>query len=269
MENETVTGQEAKVGAESPVSPSQTETGGQSASPSVSSEPNQPQNNLPFDKHPRWQELQRERRQERQQMQELRQKYQEQQAYLDGMRRQSGPQGPQISQEDEALLEKFFTSAFASPKVTKMLEERFGTSKLSDLEKRMGGFEETWHGSQFNSELKEIKAYVKDLGLDADEVEQAIQDAVESDPVYSQVNFKPGAVKAIFRNLYWDRMGELQERSVNKKQLEKKEALKRGQTQSTAETGTAAKGALSKDPGERMRQVIQNAGGMGNIDFTR
>lgn len=264
MDNNAAQEAEAKVGVETQASPAQ----GQGQAPAPQSEsvnkPVQTPENLPFDKHPRWQELQKERKRDRQELESLRKQYQELKGYQDGMNR-SKNQGQELSPDDEGQLMRLVELMSSSPKVM----EKLGITKISQLEKQFGELSENWHGSQYETEMNRIKDYVKNLGLDPEEVESDLREHIENHPVFSQMSYYKGAVEAAFRDKYWDKVGELRERADNRKKLEEKEALKRGQTQTTSESATKGKSALSKDPQERMKQLIAEAGGMENIDFTR
>lgn len=264
-------GTEAKVGG--PSGQPSTEAGvspapGQTNQPAPSGEKDagsvQPQQTQPFDQHPRFKELTRQNREYRKQLETLQNQFQQFQS--NQMTRQT-PQGPQISQEDESALERLFSMAFTSPKVAEMLREKLGVSKIGDLEKQVGQLSESWSGSQFKSEMRQIKDYVKSLGdipgMAPEDVEDAINEAIETHPVYSQVGYQPGAAEAIFRHLYWDKVGELQERARNKKEIEQREALKRGQTQGAAQSGSQPKGRLSAE------EMLKEAGGFAGIDFGR
>lgn len=240
----------------------QNNTAGQSASAVQTPE------NLSFDKHPRFKQVIKENQTFRKELEDLRRQNQEFKGYVDGQR-SNQQQGQQIAPEDEAQLEKLFSLAFSSPKVSKMLAEKLGVSNLDKLREQVDGLSTSWNGSQFNSEMREIKDYVKGLGLDPEEVQEELEQFVDEHPVYSQIGYKKGALQAAFRDKYWDKIGELRERGVNKKTLEEREALKRGQTQTTSDKNKPSAAGLSKDPAKRFGELVQQAGGMGNIDFSR
>lgn len=270
MENEAAQSNEVKEGAQSTASPAVNGNQGQHASSGAQdARPSNSQENLPFDKHPRFQEITRQNRQFKQELESLRRESQEQKAYMDAFRRQSGPQAPQIDANTLNGVKELFQLSLSHPEVKQMLVEGLGLKDIGQLREQLGQLSESWHGSQFKSELRGVLDQVKTLGIDTQEVEDQIKDAIENDPVYSQIGYQPGAVQAIFRNLYWDRVGELRERAENQKKIEQREALKRGQAQTTSDSHAKGSKVLSQDPGERMKQMIAEAGGLGNIDFAR
>src|SRR3990167_4719685 len=192
----------------------------------------------------------------------MRVQYAEQKAYVDAMRNQVNQvsQGNSIAPQDLEALRTIFKASMSTPEIKQMIIDGLGLGEFSKLKEQVGELSTSWHGSQFKAELKQVKDYVKSIGLEADEIEDEIKEAIEDDPVYSQIGYQPGAVQAIFRNLYWDRVGELRERADNKKKIEERDALKRGQTQMTSESQTSKGKGFSKDPAERWKQLVHEAG---------
>lgn len=216
------------------------------------------QETVPFDKHPRWQQLQRERKSERQELENLKRQYAEQKGYLDAMRYQ-GQQKGQLTpeqQEQQRQLE-YLVEMLANP-----LKEKLGLSKYDKLETQFNELSNSWQSSQAESEMNQVLSKVKDLGLDPEEVRSEIEEAIGNHPMYAETTYRNGAIRAVFRDLYWDRRGELAERAVNQETIKKKEALRRGQTQTPSAAGTRP-GSIKPD------DLLKEAGGVGGIDFTR
>lgn len=217
----------------------------------------QSQENVPFDKHPRWRELQKTLRSERQEREALKRQLIEQQGYLNALKNQGQNNQPQLAPEQKAQLEQLLEL------MTPHLKERLGLSKIEQLEKNYNELSNSWQSNQAESELeKEISSF-KSLGFNEDEVRAELEDAIEQ----SDLNYKPGIIKMLARNLFWDRRGELAERAVNKETIEKRDALKRGQIQNPA-SGTPGK-TKAKTGQESFSQFIKDNGGLENLDWTR
>lgn len=203
--------------------------------------------NVPFDKHPRWQELQRERKRERAEAQQLRQELAEMRGRMSAT--QGQPQAP-IDPQEKAQIE------FLLEKLTPHLKDRLGLSKLEQLEKQYNELSNSWQSSQAENELNSVVGEFKDLGIDPLEIRQSIEDAISE----SNLNYSPGIIKMVARNLMWDKQRELAERAVNLQQIKQKEVLKRGQVQGASASG-------NKSGKQTPEQILREAGG--EIDFTR
>ena len=161
------------------------------------------------------------------------------------------------SPEQMAQLEVLFDMMSRHPKFA----EKFGLSKLSELEKTVGNLNESWNGSQYESEMDKVLTEAKGLGLDPEEVKEELQGLIDNDPVYSQIGYKPGALRAMYRNHYFERVGEFRERALNQERIKKEEALKRGQVQ---HTGGGSRPDGSKNADQKFGSAYKEG-----IDFAR
>lgn len=261
MENETANQGNAQTDAIKPAPSTETQSQGP-ASPGANGAEVQTtekaQESTPFDKHPRWKQLQQERKREREQFQQLQRQYQEQQGYLQALRNNGQPQGQQLPPDQKAQLDQLVE--LLSP----VLREKLGLSKFETLEKQIGELSTSWQSSQAEGEMDKILSEAKSLGLDPEDVRSEIEGAIAEHPLYGESGYRPGSIRAIYRDLMWDRRGELAERAVNQKTIQTREALKRGQTQGTSSQGIGKGGAKSQD--ERFQQMIRDGGG---LDLTR
>lgn len=166
-----------------------------------------------------------------------------------------------VSQEDNQTLQRLFSLAFESPEVMDMFKQRLGLGKMDELEKGLSSLSESWNGSQSESEMDSVLSNAKQLGFDEDEVRDTLEQLANEHPVYSQVGYKKGAWKSMYRDHFFDRAGEFRERALNQETIKKREALKAGKTQSTGQ-GKQSDAAKSADEsfGEAFR---------GGIDFSR
>ena len=169
----------------------------------------------------------------------------------------------QISQEDESALERIFTLASESPRVMKIMNEKFGMGKISALEKGLSDLSQSWNSSQADSERSSILAHAKSIGLDENEVNDAIDQQIENHPIYSQIDYKPGALKSVYRDLFFDRAKEIGERASNIETIKKREALKNGQSQ---QPGSRSSNGTGMTADQKFQKAINDAGG---VDFTR
>lgn len=271
MENEQGTTQ-ATQDVNTASSPAQTEQG-QPASASVNSQApiqSQKPENVPFGdkRHPeyrRFKELQEGTRKANERAQALERQLAEMRGWQQAQMQQ---RGQTVTPEQETALEQLFNLALSSPKVASMLEKRFGVDRLNNLEKEYGSFKESWEGQQYEGEMESVRKFATESGLDPDEVEDSLREHVENSPFFQDKTYRKGGVWAAFRDKYWDRLGELKERALNKQKLEEKERLEKGQTQGGG-AFTPSKASLPKDPEARAKALMQQAGGIGNIDFTR
>jgi hypothetical protein len=220
------------------------------------------QGSQPFDvrKDPAFRGIQSENRRFKQELEALRREHAESRAYMDAMRKQGG-QEQKLSPEDENHLMTIVEAIKRSPRAM----ESLGLHKLPDLEKKFTEFSDSWAGSQYESEMNSVLSHAKELGLSPDDVRYEIEEALENHPVFSKSNYWKGGVMAIFRDRYFDRAGEFKERLSNRETIEKREALKRGQTQSPS---PQAKGKPASG-NAKFAEIIRQAGGVGGIDWTR
>ena len=212
---------------------------------------------------PEFRGIAKENRRYKEQLAEMQRKHAELEGRMSGFQQGQPRQqyDPQLLQGAESLVELMLQH----PRTRQMLADGLGVSKISELEKGYQELSDSWYTSQANAERSSILDDAKKLGLDPEEVNSRLDELLEEHPIYSQANYKPGALKAVFRDAFFDRAGEFRERLVNKETIEKRDALKRGQVQQTGQPA----GAKPKDADEAFRETIRQAGGLQNIDFTR
>lgn len=172
-----------------------------------------------------------------------------------------GQRTSNVSPEDNQALQRLFNMAFESPEVAAMLREKLGLGQIDELKKNYETLSNSWQSTQADNELNTILSEAKSLGLDTDEVRETLEQLIDEHPVYSQVGYKPGALKSVYRDHFFDRVGELRERALNQKEIEKRNALKNGQTQNPG-TGKGSEAAKSAE--QRFSDAVKQG-----IDFSR
>lgn len=251
------------------------QTGTQSVKPVAQSPSQEKSESIPFGdkRHPeykRFKELSESARSSKAEAEQFRKEIAELRGFRDAMLAQQNRQGQQqLTQEQESALEQIFSMALRSDKVSKMIAQKYGLDRLDEVHKGFSSFKENWEGQQYEAEMKDVLKSAKDLGLDQDEVEEELREHVTNHPFFAEKNYFKGGVWAAFRDKYWDRRGELQERAENLKKIEERERLKSGQTQTPADTTTKADAALPKDGVARNVEIIRRAGGMDKFPMFR
>lgn len=193
-------------------------------------------------------------------------KYAELEGRFSGFQSVNGQRQSTISPEDGQQLERLVGLMLEHPGTMKMMQEKFGLGKIGELEKGLGELSHSWNSSQAEGERAEILADAKKLGLNPDEVSDELDRQLEEHPLYSQLNYKRGALKAVYRDIFFDRAGEFRERAINQETIAKRDALKRGQVQQTGQPN----GKPNLKSGEdAFHQAIRDAGGLQGLDFTR
>ena len=215
---------------------------------------------------PEFKGIAKENRRYKEQLTAMERKYAELEGKFSGFQSTAGQRTQPISPEDSQALERLVGLMLEHPGTYKMMQEKFGLGKIGELEKGFNDLSQSWYSSQADSERSEILADAKKLGLNPDEVSDELDRTLEEHPLYSQLNYKRGALKAVYRDLFFDRAGELRERALNQENISKRDALRKGQAQKP-NSATGGKGAVSED--EKFQNVIREAGGMSGIDFTR
>ena len=226
-------------------------------------------NNRPnLEEDPKWKGLLRENRRWKSELESTNKKLTEMQAYMDAFRQAQGQshQSPQVDAQTLNGIKELFNLSLNHPEIKKQLLEGLGLSDLGQLREQITSLNDNWQGSQYDSEMGQVRDYVKGIGLDPDEVEEELREHIAEHPVFSKMSYYKGGVTAAFRDKYWGKAGEFRERAINKETIEKKEALKKGQVQSSSQAGGKPSGA---SPEEKFSEVLRNAGGVSGIDFTR
>ena len=252
---------------QSPSAPSPEGAGQQPASPAQTGvQPASPASQPDWRQSPEFRGIAKQIKQANARAEAAEKKAVEFEAKFNGFQSGMGQRQSPVSQEDESALERVFSLAFQSPKVMGMIQEKLGLGKLGELEKGLGELSQSWYSSQAEGERAEILADAKKLGLDPDQVSEELDRQLEEHPLYSQLNYKRGALKAVYRDLFFDRAGEFRERANNAETIQKRDALKRGQVQ---QSGQPNGKAPAKSGEEAFHNAIRDAGGLGGIDFTR
>lgn len=224
--------------------------------PSLKSEDNQP-----FHKHPRFKQVLSENKQFKQELQAIKQQYEVAMARIQAGQTAQTPGIPDEQRQAIIQLAKLF-------KQTPEFAQELGLDKISMLQQENEKLKSDRLNESYTSERGKIESYAKEQGLDTEDIMDELDAFIDGHGVYSQIDYKPGLLQAAFRDMMWDRIGELKERAINLKQLEEKKKLKAGNTE---QPNSATKAQLGRkrgvDTAEDMAQLIADAGGEENIDF--
>ncbi len=233
---------------------SQTQTPTQASSPAKTSMESA---EVPFHKHPRFQEVLRKNKEYEQQVSELRAAQKAQEAYLQQMRSLQSPQTGIPDEQRQAILQlaKLF-------KQVPEFQQELGLNQIEELKKQNEQLMTQRSEEAFNKEFDETLSYAKSLGMDADDVMQELNDAIQRHPIYSQAQFKPGMVRAVFRDHYWDRMGELKKREVNSELIKEQERKRASNSETSSANTTVPKKKLEPSIEQFLSRRIQEEGGI-------
>lgn len=250
-----VTQEDAKTEASSPSTPTEQATP-QATSPANT--PATPEDNLPFHKHPKFTEAIKANRETQRRYAELERQFKEQQAFLKGFQQGQPQQTHQIPDDQRQALLQLAKLMKESPEFQKEL----GLDRISHLEQSSQEVMMSRTEDAYNKELGELLTYAEGLGLDRGEVEDRMNEMLSS-PVYGERSYTPGIVKSMFRDAYWDKMGEIKEREANSRLIKEQEAKRKAQTETTS-SGSAApgKGPLPKGMETYLKERIKSAGGI-------
>lgn len=224
----------------------------QAQEPAKSPETLKAEEQVPFHKHPRFQELIRENK-------DIKRRYEEMEKRLTTLS-QPQPVQPQSTLTDE--------QRYAAIELAKILKEVPEVSKLLGLDQLQSIqasnqqiMTERLEGA-FNKELDEVTSYAVTLGMTKDEVESEIIEAMQSNPLYSTLNYSPGIVKAAFRDLFWDKLGELKEREINSKLIKEQGEKKRANAETSSPESQKGKAPTDSSVEQFIQRRIREEGGI-------
>lgn len=247
--------EEAKVGDEKSVSPAETPKPKETATVGEkTAQPEASEDNLPFHKHPRFKQILTENKSFKKQLEDMRRQYDER---LQQMQRPAEPQIPDEQKQAVLQLARIFKQV---PEFAKEL----GLDQIEAMRKENDELKSSHIKESYTKEKKDILDYVQKLGYDSDEVQDEINEAYGLDDI---ANYSPGSYRVAFRDLFWDRMDELKERAINLKQIEEKKKLKSGNSEIPSQPTQKAARKLSGNTAEDIAALIDEAGGVENIDF--
>lgn len=191
---------------------------GQPASPQV----------LPFHQNPEAQKwLSREqKRWERDQARRFDEMKSQHQRELDLLRAgMARPQnGQPINHEGRAQLKQLAEMLFGDDEI----RQQFGLDRATKLEKEIESLREGSMRSQFDSELKSVvSTYSSKYGFQPGELEENLKEFIEEDPVFSQKDYRPGAIERAAKAWLFDHQGEVAERAANLKLIKEQEEKKK------------------------------------------
>lgn len=246
----------AKPEASAPSTPQETATP-QATSPANT--PAKPEENLPFHKHPDFTKAIKEARESRRMAQELQRQLAEQKAFIDGLR--NGNSQPKAGIPDEQR-----QAAIQLAKLLKEVPEfaqELGLDRIPKLESSTQEFAMARAEEAHAKELSEVISYAKSLGLDENEVSERLMEMSTNDPFYANQNYTQGLVQKMFRDAYWDKMGELKERELNQKLIKEQEAKRKANSEVTANSASTQKALPNEKSAERyLERRIREEGGL-------
>lgn len=211
----------------------------QAASPANTPAAN-PEDNLPFHKHPKFTEALKTAKESQKRYEALEREFKEQKAYLDGLRNgQPKAESKTISPEQRQAAIELASLLKEVPEFASAL----GLDKIPSLAKDTEDFKMARAEEAFNKELGDVLTQAESMGLPKDEVEARIQELMQ-DPLYSEKSYRPGLVKSMFRDAYFDQMGEIAKREANKALIKEQEEKRKGNSETTGSTGKVASKAL-------------------------
>lgn len=211
-----------------------------------------PANNSPatpeidLHKNPRFAEVYNANKEMKRQLKELQRKMEEE-------RQDRIPQKPvqTLSPEDEAAVSK--------------LKSLLGLEgiDLNSLKSEINSIRQGSSERIFHSEVGSVASKASEMGLDKNEVTEALYEAFENHPVYSKLPYHEGIVKSVFSDLYFDKIGEIKEREINRRLIEEQNKKKLANTEGA--TGANAPPSSARKDGESrydhmMRRVKESGG---------
>jgi len=216
------------------------------------------EDNVPFHKHPRFQDLLKRNKEWESKYSEIDSKLRAQEAYLKQLQALQSPLQQQLPDEQRQAIVQLAKLFKQVPEFQKEL----GLDKIEELQKQNESLSIARSEETFRKEFDETVDYAVSLGMDKDEITEQLLESVQSHPVYNQVNYRKGMVRAVFRDYFWDKMGKLKEREINSR-LIKEQEIKR---KSNAETSSPSSGVPQKAKELSMEQFlkrrIQEEGGI-------
>ena len=188
------------------------------------------EDNVPFHKHPRFQEVIKKNKEWEGKYSQLEAKIKAQEAYLQQLQSLNQPKGQEIPEEQKQAIIQLARLFKQSPEFQKEL----GLDRLDELQKQNEALAQARSEESFNKEFEEVLTYGASLGMDKDELKDELLEAVQNHPVYSQIPYSQGLIRAVFRDSKWDKLGELKEREVNAKLIKEQEAKRKSNAESSS-----------------------------------
>lgn len=216
------------------------------------------EDNLPFHKHPRFQKLIKENEEYRNKYSTLEQKIKAQEDYLKQMQTLNQPKGQEMPEEQRQAIIQLGKLFKQSPEFRKEL----GLDRLDELEKQNQEYVAKRSEEAFGKEFEEVLTYGVSLGMDKEELSQELLEAIQSHPVYSQIQYAPGLVRAVFRDSKWDKVGEFKEREVNAKLIKEQEAKRKSNSETTSPTSEKSARKLEPSMDQFLARRIKEEGGI-------
>lgn len=243
---------DAKPADSSPATPAPTPT--QAASPANTPAPTQ---EPPFHEHPRFKELTKRNQEISRKNQEYEKKLMMFEAQLQARTQQNQPQ---LNPEDSQALVKLFSMAKDHPEVSKML----GLDKIQAYEQSLEEMKNTQLQERFESDFQSVLEVAEKSGLDRSEVEQKLIDAFSEGGEFAGYQYQKGIANHAFRSLFFDQIGTMKEKEINRRLMEEQQKKKLANTENASGSQTAPQSGMRD--GERMYDfLLRRAGEAGGI----
>lgn len=246
---------DAKPAESSPAKPDVPVTS--STSPDGGAKPAQvtPEDNLPFHKHPKWQSITTENKRLKQEFDQLRHQHELTMARLEGM--SQIPKQTSIPDEQKQAILQLAQLIKDVPEARELL----GLSKNEELEKSLNELRSSRNEEMFGKEKESVlEKYSKEYGLDKSDVEEELVNFIDSDPLFSKLDYSPGTYERAATIYFSPKMSEMMERAANLKLIKEKEAQKKANSEAP---GSKSDGGISKPVSmrERLQDMIRDGGG--------
>lgn len=244
------TPKEAVIAASAPASPSKDT---QVSSPAKTEQVSE--DNVPFHKHPRFHQVTKENREFKEELARLKQELLVEKQVRE---RLNAPKGQEIPEEQRLAIVQLAKLFKQSPEFQKEL----GLDRIQELERQNQEYASKRSEEAFGKELDEVVAYGVSLGMDKEELSQELLEAIQTHPVYSQIQYSPGLVRAVFRDSKWDSLGELKEREANAKLIKEQEAKRKSNSETTSSSSEKSAKKLEPSMDQFLARRIKEEGGI-------
>lgn len=121
----------------------------------------------------------------------------------------------EMPEEQSKALEDLAVLFSKSPNAMKSL----GLDQMQTLAKENESFRTAFVQDQFNAEKAKVLDSAVKNGMDRAIVEEEMSTFIEESSFYSDKEYTKGTYQSAFRDLYFDRIGEIKERAVNLKHI--------------------------------------------------
>src|SRR3990167_9321550 len=154
----------------------------------------------------------------------------------------------------------------ALQQLSKMLGLDKVQSIIDTLEKRNQELESEKETEAFDREETEIKKLSNDFGLDYEtEVYPALSEWLTKNAKFQGLG--PGTLKFAFNNVFFSRMGELEERKANLKMIEEQKKRKQGNAEVSSKSEKSNASPLKGDIADITEQILKESGGLENVTY--